>query len=124
MVKLVRPRKLTQYEGVMDLEQLTDILPGIKPFQPMGSNKYIALSSLEKEITALPEFADWSESMPMPQPISLEGKVVKGFGRGSKQLGVPTANIEMTETNKSKTENLIPGVYAAIATLTLPNGEI
>ena len=66
VVKLVRPRKLTQYEGVMDLEQLTDILPGIEPFQPMASNKFIALSSLEKEITALPEFADWSESMPMP----------------------------------------------------------
>ena len=60
----------------------------------------------------------------MPEPITLEGKVVKGFGRGSKQLGVPTANIEMTEINKTKTEELIPGVYAAVATLTLPDGDV
>ena len=30
----------------------------------------------------------------------------------------------MTEINKSKTGTLIPGVYAAIATLTLPGGEV
>jgi len=47
----------------------------------------------------------------------LAGPVVKGFNRGSTQLGVPTANIEMTAENISKTSNLIPGVYAAIATL-------
>ena len=60
----------------------------------------------------------------MSYPISLEGQVVKGFGRGSRQLGVPTANIEMTEINKVKTAALIPGVYSAIATLTLPDGEV
>ena len=45
--------------------------------------------------------------------------MVKGFGRGSKQLGVPTANLEMTEENKLKTNNLVPGVYSAKAKLTL-----
>ena len=61
--------------------------------------------------------------MVLPQPIQLDGEVVAGFGRGSKQLGVPTANVKMTEINKEKTEALIPGVYAAIATLTLPPSE-
>lgn len=42
---------------------------------------------------------------------------MSGFGRGSRTLGVPTANLEMTDENKSKTEELVPGVYAAIATL-------
>jgi riboflavin kinase / FMN hydrolase len=51
------------------------------------------------------------------EPLLLEGTVVKGFGRGSKQLGVPTANVEMTEQNKEKTQDLVPGVYAAQATL-------
>jgi len=51
------------------------------------------------------------------KPLLLEGTVVKGFGRGSKQLGVPTANIKMTEKNKAKTQDLVPGVYAAEATL-------
>ena len=57
--------------------------------------------------------------MMLPNPILLDGEVVKGFGRGSKQLGVPTANVQMTDINKEKTEGLIPGVYAAVATLTL-----
>ena len=62
--------------------------------------------------------------MKLPEPILLDGEVVKGFGRGSKQLGVPTANVQMTEENKEKTAALIPGVYAAMATLTLePSGS-
>ncbi|KAJ3124903.1 riboflavin kinase [Nowakowskiella sp. JEL0407] len=28
-----------------------------------------------------------------PYPIMLKGKVTKGFGRGSKELGIPTANL-------------------------------
>ncbi|EWC46379.1 hypothetical protein DRE_04322 [Drechslerella stenobrocha 248] len=28
-----------------------------------------------------------------PYPIQLSGKVISGFGRGSKELGIPTANI-------------------------------
>ena len=56
-------------------------------------------------------------------PIVLEGQVVKGFGRGSKQLGVPTANVEMTEENKVKTANLVPGVYAAKAQLKVSESE-
>ena len=31
---------------------------------------------------------------------------------------MPTANLEMTDTNKTKTASLVPGVYAAKATLT------
>ena len=46
----------------------------------------------------------------------MAGNVVKGFQRGSKQLGVPTANIEMTKENQKLTANLIPGVYAAMGT--------
>ena len=46
---------------------------------------------------------------------------MKGFQRGSKQLGVPTANIEMSDENKQKTAELVPGVYAALGTF---NGQI
>jgi riboflavin kinase len=58
----------------------------------------------------------WGSQIPVPDFL-LSGKVVRGFGRGSKQLGVPTANLEMTDENKEKTKSLIPGVYSAIATL-------
>ena len=119
MIKLVRPRKLSQFEGVPDLVDLTDLLPSCPPFKPVASNKFISLASLEEEICGLPEFTDWCDHMMLPNPILLDGEVVKGFGRGSKQLGVPTANVQMTDINKEKTEGLIPGVYAAVATLTL-----
>lgn len=31
-----------------------------------------------------------SETLEAPYPISVSGTVVKGFGRGSKELGIPT----------------------------------
>lgn len=88
-------------------------------FTPAPSNKFINLDSLSEEIKGLPEFADWKYHVPLSPPLVLDGTVVKGFGRGSKQLGVPTANVEMTEENKAKTMNLVPGVYAAKASLKL-----
>ena len=120
VIKLVRPRKLAQYDGVPDLVDLTDLLPSHQPFKPISSNKFISLASLDEEISTLPEFTDWCDHIVLPKPLLLDGEVVKGFGRGSKQLGVPTANVKMTEINIEKTAALIPGVYAAIATLTLP----
>eukprot|EP00347_Sterkiella_histriomuscorum_P013919 403362854 len=56
--------------------------------------------------------------------VWLNGKIVKGFQRGSKQLGCPTANIEMTPINKRITADLIPGVYAAYATFVEPKPEL
>ena len=47
-------------------------------------------------------------------PITLEGRVVEGFGRGSAQMGVPTANIEPGPL-KDKLEGLPLGVYFGCA---------
>ena len=55
--------------------------------------------------------------------IIIQGKIVRGFKRGSKQLGCPTANIEMTEINKDITKNFIPGVYTAIGEFVNPSLE-
>ncbi|XP_026332132.1 putative riboflavin kinase [Hyposmocoma kahamanoa] len=43
-------------------------------------------------------------------PLYIEGEVVKGFGRGSKELGCPTANYSL-EVVKRMPKNVIPGVY-------------
>lgn len=43
-------------------------------------------------------------------PIHLQGNVVTGFGRGSKQLGVPTANIPPQEL-QSQLADMPKGVY-------------
>jgi len=52
----------------------------------------------------------WEKIVEIPE-LDISGKVVKGFGRGSKQLGVPTANIQMTSENKEMLRDFIPGVY-------------
>ncbi|KAI8437621.1 hypothetical protein MSG28_011880 [Choristoneura fumiferana] len=43
-------------------------------------------------------------------PLFLEGEVIKGFGRGSKDLGCPTANYSL-EVVKSLPKETVPGVY-------------
>ncbi|KAM3415471.1 Riboflavin kinase [Cercospora zeina] len=46
-----------------------------------------------------------------PFPLKLDGKVIKGFGRGSKDLGIPTANIPLSGLSVGGNENLESGVY-------------
>ena len=45
-------------------------------------------------------------------PIRLNGIVVHGFGRGSKELGVPTANMDKKAVDVAK--NLSTGEYCSI----------
>lgn len=45
-------------------------------------------------------------------PLIVVGKVVKGFGRGSKELGIPTANIDPKVVKNLPIEN---GVYYGFA---------
>ena len=65
----------------------------------------------------MPEFQLWTSHIPM-DGIRIKGQIVKGFQRGSRQLGCPTANIEMTPENKEITTNLIPGIYFATGQFT------
>ncbi|CDW83043.1 haloacid dehalogenase-like hydrolase domain-containing protein 1a [Stylonychia lemnae] len=71
----------------------------------------------------LPEYDKWHNHTQVEE-IKIKGKVVKGFQRGSKQLGCPTANIEMTEENKKLTSELIPGVYSAFGKFINPTIDI
>jgi len=43
-------------------------------------------------------------------PFFFKGKVIKGFGRGSKQLGIPTANLPVGEYDQLM-QNVPVGVY-------------
>ncbi|TMW50065.1 hypothetical protein DOY81_004875, partial [Sarcophaga bullata] len=43
-------------------------------------------------------------------PFFLSGEIISGFGRGSKELGIPTANYPL-DVVKSLPESFIPGVY-------------
>lgn len=44
-------------------------------------------------------------------PIEIEEKVVTGFGRGSKQMGVPTANLRPDDLFAGPLDELPLGVY-------------
>lgn len=46
-----------------------------------------------------------------PFPLRLDGKVIKGFGRGSKELGIPTANIPISGLSVGGHEDVDSGVY-------------
>lgn len=46
-----------------------------------------------------------------PFPIRLSGPIVKGFGRGSAELGIPTANIPIAGLSVGGNEGVESGVY-------------
>lgn len=46
-----------------------------------------------------------------PFPIRLSGPIVKGFGRGSADLGIPTANIPLAGLSVGGNEDIESGVY-------------
>ncbi|EME49717.1 hypothetical protein DOTSEDRAFT_68482 [Dothistroma septosporum NZE10] len=54
-----------------------------------------------------------------PYPLKLNGKVIKGFGRGSSELGIPTANIPISGLSVGGHEEVESGVYYGWAGLSL-----
>jgi len=54
-------------------------------------------------------------------PYFVSGPIIKGFGRGSKELGIPTANFPM-EVVKTIPKELDQGVYYGWANI--DNGEV
>lgn len=44
-------------------------------------------------------------------PIRLSGPIIKGFGRGSAELGIPTANIPIAGLSVGGREEVESGVY-------------
>jgi hypothetical protein len=46
--------------------------------------------------------------LPLPEIVRVGGPVVKGFGRGSKVLGIPTANLDATPLKLQVQVTLVP----------------
>lgn len=55
-----------------------------------------------------------------PFPLRMEGTVISGFGRGSKELGIPTANLPVDESTTPWIATAKSGVYFGYASLALP----
>eukprot|EP00937_MAST-01D_sp_MAST-1D-sp2_P001920 g1920.t1 len=71
-------------------------------------------SAMEAALAALPSAGSMVEQLPaygaVPiTPLRLQAEVVKGFGRGAKQLGFPTAN--MDRKSIGDIDHVSPGVY-------------
>lgn len=108
---------------------IEDSLPGITagksagmevvavPSIPKQSHLYTSadevinsLLDLQPEKWGLPPFQDWVEGTLPMQPWFIGGPVIKGFGRGSKVLGIPTANLSTEGYSDLLTEHP-SGVY-------------
>ncbi|KAI0133658.1 hypothetical protein BJ170DRAFT_575151 [Xylariales sp. AK1849] len=55
-----------------------------------------------------------------PFPLRMEGTVISGFGRGSKELGIPTANLPVDASLTPWISDITSGVYFGYASLALP----
>ncbi|KAJ0082473.1 hypothetical protein Patl1_10884 [Pistacia atlantica] len=69
-----------------------------------------SLLDLQPEKWGLPQFQDWVEGTLPLEPSYIGGPVIKGFGRGSKVLGIPTANLSAEENSDFLSEHP-SGVY-------------
>ncbi|KAF5329281.1 hypothetical protein D9619_009439 [Psilocybe cf. subviscida] len=70
--------------------------------------------------TARPLIVGPSTGPEAPYPLRIEGKVIKGFGRGSKELGIPTANLPVDESLTPWITTITSGVYFGWGSLCLP----
>ena len=57
-----------------------------------------------------------------PFPIRLSGPIVQGFGRGSRELGIPTANIPLAGLSVGGHDEVESGVYYGWAGVNVDEG--
>lgn len=84
------------------------------------SNATHLLSTANPVTTARPLIVGPSAGLEAPFPLRMEGKVIRGFGRGSKQLGIPTANLPVDNNLTPWISDIESGVYFGWASLRLP----
>lgn len=58
-----------------------------------------------------------------PYPLQMERKVIRGFGRGSGELGIPTANLPVDDNLRPWIAEITPWVYFGWASLRLPSSH-
>ncbi|KAK9706632.1 hypothetical protein RND81_07G140600 [Saponaria officinalis] len=91
-------------------------LPKQSHLYTMADEVINSLFDLRPELWCLPPFDDWIEETLPVDPWHIGGPVIKGFGRGSKVLGIPTANLSTDGYSKLLSE-YPSGVYFGWARL-------
>jgi len=83
----------------------------------MKVDQWLLIKKYEGKFIKNPYLKDWKWYVKLDSVLELSGWIVPGFKWGSKELGVPTANIEMNDANKKILEGHIPGVYLGNVTV-------
>jgi riboflavin kinase len=86
------------------------------PMMQGGPSSFPSLEAFFSIIEAETEdsYSTWRNCIPLFTPNRIEGEVTRGFGRGSSQIGFPTANLK-----PACEPDVLPGIYAGTATLHL-----
>lgn len=88
---------------------MVEILPSLLAFHP--------------ERYGLPPFSDFiANTVPLDPVWRINGTVVRGFGRGSKELGIPTANLDAASVHVALAE-AVTGIYGGWASLGVDSSE-
>jgi HAD superfamily hydrolase (TIGR01509 family) len=84
-------------------DNIVEVLPSLLSFEP---HRY-----------GFSPFMDYiAGTIPLDPVWRISGKVVKGFGRGSKELGIPTANLDAVSLRGALAE-AVTGIYAGWASI-------
>lgn len=99
--------------------------PQPKPDAESGCAEHLAsLLEFRPEKYGLPPFTDYiGDVTPLDPAWTLKGSVVKGFGRGSKVLGIPTANVDMKSV-KEQLGGAVCGIYCGYAALSTTGAAV
>lgn len=104
------------------------VLSGLGPIMPAATPKHLLNGPLRPAQIQTQSFRANRPSIAGPDipeppyPIPLEGVVQHGFGRGSKDLGCPTANLP-DESLPDMVATVEPGVYYGYAQVLPPEGQ-
>mmetsp|Transcript_30941 Transcript_30941/g.79450 ORF Transcript_30941/g.79450 Transcript_30941/m.79450 type:complete len:384 (+) Transcript_30941:264-1415(+) len=93
-------------------------LPGMDPDITAGCAKVLpSLMDFDPKEFGLPAFEDCIHGVvPMKPEWYIKGAVVRGFGRGSATLGIPTANLP-PESLMAELSGAVSGIYCGFASL-------
>ena len=67
----------------------------------------MAAAAADPPAAAISPHPEYPEFHVLPRAVRFRGPVIRGFGRGSKTLGIPTANLDPV----GLPDDLPPGVY-------------
>ena len=105
------------YHSLLDVELEDFGLPKFEDWRDVETVEFIADEGDERISTTTRKHERF---LKLERFLELTGPVIRGFGRGSKMLGIPTANLDVVPL-KQQIDKLAPGIYFGFAKLLGPN---